>query len=183
MNTARLLDVSVAREAPPEVVAELRSIDPRVDVVYIGKGKWWTGMVYSNIQLIHMGRDSLLRIQAEGGASWPTLRLAQLKSQGFRMVKLLDVDAAGNWVELARWPRDPHWGRVVNAFRRQDWIFRHFPNSDAAWLRLMLRHELGQETAAETAAVSRALDMVHADRKSLMRVIKGNRLFGWRKAG
>lgn len=163
MSEPRLVDVSTARVAPDHVVRELRTIDPRAELLYVQRGKWWLGMVYTDIPLIGFGRSQLCHIKDEGGASWATLRLAQLKAQGFRRVIL----------PRERWPRDPLWGFVVSWFRKQDWAFRHIPNSDSGWEREYQRHEQVMTGEDQIDVVKqRLVDFVNADRHSLMRRIQ-----------
>jgi len=180
VDTGRLTTVSTFRDAPPEVVAEFRSVDPRAELIYVGRGKWWVGLVYTDIPLIYQGRRELVAIQESGGASWPSLRLSMLKAQGFRKVHLWDLDEAGNWIRYERFEGDPPWGYLLNCFRRQDWIYRHHPNSDAAWLRLYLRHELGRTDDQLLSVVDRVKEAVQRNKGGIIAKLRGAKVFGWR---
>lgn len=163
MSEPRLVDVSTSYVAPDQVVRELRAIDERAELLYVQRGKWWLGLVKENIPLIQMGRDELVRIKDEGGAMWPTIRLAQLRSQGFQRVIL----------PKERWPREPMWYFIIEWFKKQDWVFRHIPDSDDSWEREFQRHSEAMEGTPEVDFVKNGLlDLAHADRKSLMRRIQ-----------
>ena len=173
MTEPRLVDVCTSRVAPDHVLRELRSIDERAELVYVQRGKWWLGLVYENIITIQWGRAELCRIKDEGGASWPTLRLAQLKSQGFRRIIL----------PRERWPTEPMWAFIVWWFRKQDWTFRHIPNSDTGWDKAFERHEKAMTNDDDVAIVQkRILDLVHAERHDLMRRIQRGAMVGYRRA-
>ncbi|MDH3291574.1 MAG: hypothetical protein OEO20_11235 [Gemmatimonadota bacterium] len=183
MDASRLTDVYRFRDAPPEVVARFRTIDPRAELVYVGRGKWWVGLVYADIPLIHQGRRELIAIKASGGATWPAIRLSSLKAQGFRKVRLWDIDPrTGEWVELQRFDQDPPWTRLIERFRLQDWVYRHYPSSPAAWRRLMLKHELGHTDDRLREALSRTLDQVQqSTRSGIIAKLRGRKVFGWRR--
>lgn len=173
MTEPRLVDICTARVAPDHVVRELRAIDRRAELLYVQRGKWWLGLVYSDIPLIQTGRESLCRIKDEGGASWPTLRLAQLKAQGFRRVIL----------PRERWPREPLWGFVVHWFRKQDWAFRHIPDSDSGWEEAYRPHERAMTGEDKIEIVKQQLvDLATSDRRSLMRRIQRGPQVGYRHA-
>jgi hypothetical protein len=186
VNTDRLTTVSTFRDAPPEVVAEFRAVDPRAELLYLGRGKWWVGLVYTNIPLIQDGRRELIALGQDVDAfgvnrtAWPSLRTAMLKSQGFRKVHLWDIDKDGNWIRYERFAGDPPWGYLLNMFARQDWIYRHHPNSDASWHRLLLRHELGHTDLQLKSIVDRCYDAVQQNRKGIISKLRGAKVFGWR---
>lgn len=173
----RLTDVSTFYEAPPEVITQLRAIDPVTELVYVGKGRWWLGRVDPHTPAVEAGRQDLLRCQHEG-ALWPTLRKAMLKSQGFKRVLLWDVNPRTHqWEGLTRIYNEASWGHWIAQFRLQDWVYRHWPNSDSAWNRLMLRHEMGMMDTKLQQKISQVLDMVHADRKIILKRVRREKFF------
>lgn len=173
MSEPRLVDVWSSRVAPDHVLRELRTIDSRAELVYVQRGKWWLGLVYNNIPLIQAGRRELSRIKDEGGAAWPTLRLAQLKAQGFRRIKL----------PRERWPLEPLWRFSIEWFRKADYCFRHIPNSDQGWEDAFKPHEDAMTNTAKVEEVKKRLvEFVHSDRRSLMRRIQHGAQVGYSRA-
>lgn len=166
----RLVDVYGSYSAPDHVMADLRAIDPRTELVYVQRGKWWLGLVYTNIPLIHDGRRELCRIKDEGGAPWVGLRLALLKSQGFRRVIL----------PHERWSREPLWAFMVHWFRKQDWIYRHMSTSVIGEKSEFNRHVAAMDGSNNTEGVrNRIVDLLHSDRRSLFRHVQGNPFVGY----
>ncbi len=157
----QLVDVYRAQVAPDHVIQQLREIDPRCELVYIGGGKWWLGLVDTlrHVEVVKAGRRLGEALWEEGGATWPTLRLMQLKEQGFRKVDL----------PLERWPREPLWGFVVFWFGKQDFVYRHWPTSDAGWDREYRTHVPDSKPGEELLAAKKLLDIAHAERKTIMR--------------
>jgi hypothetical protein len=182
VDASRLTDVFRFRDPPPEVVADFRAVDPRAEWVYIGRGKWWFGLVYPSIPLIQWGRRELIAIKESGGATWPALRLSTLKASGWRRIVLWDIDPKTNdWISLERFPHEPPWRLLLERFRLQDYLYRHHPNTDAAWMRLYLRHELGHTDEKLQQAVKRTLEVVRDERRSgLIARLRGRKVFGWR---
>lgn len=164
-------------EAPPEVVRGFREVDPRAELIYIGAGKWWVGLVYPDIPLIHAGREGLVEIQSDGGAPWPSHRLEWLKMRGFRRVLLHTVLPDRSWGGLTRIHNEMSWGHWLARFRLQDWIYRHHTNSDASWHRLLLRNELGMMDDALQEKINKILDMVQAERRQILKRVRKERFF------
>ncbi len=163
MSEPRLVDVWTARVAPDHVVRELRSIDRRAELLYVQRGKWWLGLVKQNIPLIEVGHKEMKTIWKEGGATWPTLRMAQLKCQGFRYIEL----------PRERWPLDPLWGFIVHWFREVNWRYLAIPDSDSGWDQAFKRHERAMTNEPEREELTaRLLDHAMSDRRSLMRRIQ-----------
>lgn len=173
----RLTDVSTFYEAPPEVIAQFRAIDPLTELVHVGKDRWWLGRVDPATPARLAGEVELLRCQQEG-VMWPTLRKAMLQAQGFRRVLLWDVNARTHeWEQLTRIYNEASWGHWIAQFRLQEWVYRHWPNSDAAWNRLMLRHEMGMMDTKLKKKIAQVLDMVHADRKIILKRVRREKFF------
>lgn len=166
MSEPRLIDVSTSLVAPDLVVRELRTIDSRAELLYIGRGKWWLGLVYDSIPLMESGKAELDRI-AEAGTevSWATIRLSHLKRLGFRRVIM----------PRERWPREPMWRFMIEWFRRSDFCFRHIPDSDQGWEDAFKPHERAMTNAdAVEEAKKRLVEYVHQEKQSLMRRVQHN---------
>jgi hypothetical protein len=177
VDLSRLTDVPTSLEPCPDVVRGFREVDPRTELIYIGKGKWWVGIVHSDIPLIRAGEEEMAQIQASGGAPWTGIRLAWLKMRGFRRVLLHTVLPDKSWGGLTRIHNEMSWGHWLSRFRLQDYIYRHHTNSDASWHRLLLRNELGMMDNALQEKISTILDMVHADRKIILKRVRKEKFF------
>lgn len=177
MDLSRLTDVPTSLEAPPEVVRGFREIDPRAELIYIGKGKWWLGLVNTDIPLVHAGREEMVQIQAEGGAPWASHRLAWLKMAGFRRVLLHCVLPDNSWGQLVTLHNETSWGHFQARFRLQDYIYRNYPTSDASWHRLMMRHELGAMDTGLQKKIAQILDFVQAERKQILKRVRKEKFF------
>lgn len=176
VDLSRLTDVPLELDAPPEQVRAFREVDPRTELIYIGRGKWWVGLVYENIPLIRAGEEELARIKAEG-ATWPTKRLAMLKAAGWRRVILWDVDRTTNdWVSMTR-PGISGWGKMLLQYRRQNEVYLKYPDSDAAYRRLMLRHTMGMSDSKLQRAIERLLGIVQAEKSAIMGRLRGRKMF------
>jgi hypothetical protein len=183
VSDSRLVDIPSTYVAPDSVIRELRSIDPRAELVYVHGGKWWLGLVYENIPLIPDGRAELAKLVEAGGArlttlntdwyAWQRLKLKRLKAQGFRRVKL----------PKERWPREPMWRFMIEWFRKSDYVFRHIPNSDQGWEDAFKPHEREMMNTDRVEEVKRRLvDFVHSERRSLMRRMQRGAQMGYRRA-
>ncbi len=174
----RLTDVPTERNAPPEWVRAFREVDPRTELIYIGKGKWWVGIVYEDIPLIHIGRAEVEQIKANGGASWPTERLALLKAAGWRRVMLWAVDPwTKDWVQLLKPKGDDGWGKMLRQYRIQNDVYMKYPDSNAAHKRLMMRHEMGATSEKLQSAIDKILEMFRAQKGEIWRRLRGRKVF------
>lgn len=178
MNTERLTTVATELEAPPEVVRAFREVDPRAELIYIGKGKWWVGLVYEDIPLIHIGRRELENIKKQGGASWPTVRMAQLKAEGFRRVILWDIDKrTKEWRPLTRVEGEDGWGKLLERFRIQNDLYLKYPDTNEAHKRLMLADELGGMDEGLRKKIALVLEVFHAKKGEIWKRMKGRKVF------
>ncbi|MDZ7418782.1 MAG: hypothetical protein ONB52_21875 [candidate division KSB1 bacterium] len=85
----RLIDLPEPLWRPSEeLLKRLRSIDPLVEVVYVGQGRYWLGRVKSDSARRLTGVRMLTRLNDGDGleVTWPELRQAILMSQGFGLL-------------------------------------------------------------------------------------------------
>lgn len=170
--------MATERDAPSEWVRAFRAVDPRTELIYVGHGKWWVGIVYEDIPLIHIGREELAGIRRAGGASWATERLARLKAAGFRRVLLWDVDpVTRDWVGLTTPKGENGWGRMLEIYRIQNDIYLKYPDSTAAHKRLMLRHNLGMTDQKMQSAIDKILEMYRAEKGEIWKRLRGHKIF------
>jgi hypothetical protein len=111
---APLVQLPSARVAPDYVVAQLREIDPTVDLVYLGLGVWILGSMQPNShrrkiaeRLLENERERPEQLQSMG-----RYRMARLIREGLRVIDLVDESAINSM-------------KVVRDFRYADWRYRH----------------------------------------------------------
>lgn len=176
-ESLRLTDVPTELDAPPEWVRAFREVDPRTELIYIGKGKWWVGIVYEDIPLIHVGRAELEAMKGQD-VPWETRRLALLKAAGWRRVLLWDVDpVTKDWVGLTTPKGENGWGRMLEVFRIQNDIYLKYPDTTEGHKRLMLRHELGHTDEKLASAIARILELFHAEKGEIWKRLRGRKIF------
>ncbi len=112
MDTEPYLDIPSARMAPPAIVRDLRTIDDRAELLYLGPGHWVLGVVKPNwYRAQRAGR--ILHSARRRPANQPApkkLRLAEAARQGFRVIAEYHL-------------RDPD-SRIVLDFAKRDFLFR-----------------------------------------------------------
>lgn len=108
----RLLDLPEPRTCPPALLAQLRAIDPAAELVYVGEGEWWLGVVKPNTFRRAQGDHLLAREWKKDHPTWEQIRYGQLMRQGFAY--------CGSWVIEG----EPD-GRIVNDFRESTWLWAH----------------------------------------------------------
>jgi len=97
MTEGRLVDIpGQIREPSADLLGRLRRLDPQVDVLYLGAGRWWMGRVRSNSARRPVGRSWALRVREGDGfpfdeGRWDALRHALLLSQGWSPITEVTV--------------------------------------------------------------------------------------------
>jgi len=119
-NTKPHLYLPSPREAPTDLVAGLREIDPRAELVYLGLGVWVLGAVSPNQERERKaGRwITLERKLPQEKQSMGRYRFARWHLDGFGFVDFFDESDLWN-------------GRVLHEFRYADFRYRH--NADEAF--------------------------------------------------
>jgi len=106
----RLIDVPTEREAPLDVLAACRVIEPTAELLYIGDGRWWLGSV--SVPNRHRRRTGLRLLAREARMAHPdagVCRQGLLMLQGFALIgEYPDAD-----------------GAMVDDLRRRDWQYRY----------------------------------------------------------
>lgn len=109
-------DFPTFRDAPRDILAALRDVDPTADLYYLGDGKWVVGRVRPTVERYRGGAllyEQALRAAAHGEIRseeqwYRRLRSARLTMQGFARVAMYE------------YPGDPDW-RLVREFREAVW--------------------------------------------------------------
>jgi hypothetical protein len=107
----RLVAIPQSREPPPDLLRRLRAIHPRAELVYIGDGEWWVGIVEPNEHRRQTGARILAREWAQDHPDWGVLRMGALLVQGFSY--------CGSWV----FDGEPT-AKLVHDFAEADWMWR-----------------------------------------------------------
>lgn len=110
----RFLQWTGERIPPAGLLARLRAIHPRAELVDAG-AEWWLGLVEPNPYRRRTGERLLKRAAGDTEPDAETVRLAQLLLQDFTLVaKYAAAD-----------------GAMVEDFRRRGWQHDHEPQADA----------------------------------------------------
>jgi len=153
----RLIDLPELREPPPALLAQLREIDPLAELIYVGEGEWWLGVVKPNTFRRAQGDALLGREWRKSVKDWQQLRYGQLMRQGFAF--------CGTWVIEG----EPD-GRIVNDFRESTWLWAH--DRDRVEDTLLEKPERVRQQNTR----SMMKDKLHADARSIYRhVVSGRR--------
>lgn len=159
----RLVDFPEEFEAPPDLVlVRLREIDHRAELVGVGPGMWWAGIVKPFAERVEMGKSQLAYMLKKGRDKksprwWPKIRNAMLSSQGFGVVckhrfKVGEVE----------------WDLLVEDFRYRCWWYLQYEEGDEA-LRLAIEGKLDEDI--RTKARLAVIESMHADRRYLFKRI------------
>lgn len=157
----RLIQMPSERETPPTVLAELRTIHPRAELLYAGNGEWWVGIVTPNRFRYRTGARLLDRAKGQTDPDPNTVRVGQLMVQGFGLVARYTVGDPG---------RDQ-----VEDFRRRCWQYEHDHDANA--------FHVAERDAARADEVRRARirDLVAGHRGAFGHFMRGNRLIHFPK--
>lgn len=115
-----------AVDTPLLLLAELRTIDPTVELVYAGEGRWWLGAVSDNME--RRMRAELMMMQ---------LRELQMVERAARTMMLCHLNLQGFALIETYHGRDPHGTMLVNPGPDEYHcsIVEDFRERDAAWRR------------------------------------------------
>lgn len=108
------IEVAGDRTAPAYLVAALRRIDPTLDLIYGGDGRW---MVLTYRPRVHRIRTGHGLLRTTMRSDHPDPGVAR---QGFAMIA--GYALVGSFVIEG----EPDW-RIVEEIRAADWLYRHQP--------------------------------------------------------
>lgn len=98
------------RRAPATILAALRRVDPAADVIYLGEGEWWVGVMRPNQHRARIGAAIARREWAKPHPAWGQIRYAECAQHGFAYLCTHYGDLDGS---------------VVARVREMDWNWRH----------------------------------------------------------
>lgn len=122
------------RTAPPEVLAQLREIDPRADLILAAPGAWMLGVWNPSSEAMKRATRRLDRMMTMPVTEQNTMlagriALMQLAAKGFRPIEVYEQ-------------QEPD-GRIVNDFRERDHNYRTM--GDKAFEAAMDRSEIAPQ--------------------------------------
>lgn len=119
ISTEPHTDLSAPRTAPDWVVRELREIDPELEIVYFGRGRWLVGSVSPNSYRQAIGdrmvqATRMVSLGVDDQRKQDRLKVAYLARQGMRFIKMYETeDGAGM-----------PWRRLIEDVRQRDRNYR-----------------------------------------------------------
>lgn len=140
-----------ARETPLLLLAQLREIDPNVELVYAGGGTWWLGCVRPNEMRRLTGEFILAKEMQRDVPNPRNVMLGHLALEGFARIQAYTCDG------------DPSCDLVTDAEGYVCNIVEDFRERDAHW-----RHDQGKQVFAERMAAS-TNDAQRREHEALMR--------------
>ena len=121
-----------ARPTPLLLLAELRTIDPRAELVYVGGGDWWLGAINPNDERTRKGQLILQQMDALDGVirEKPSIRrnimLGRLLVQGFARIAVYHaVGEPSGTVTVLHGTPDAYETTMYRDFEERDTVYRH----------------------------------------------------------
>lgn len=145
-----LVDLPQAVTAPSWLLADLRAIDPSLDLIYMGQGKWLVGSVRPNSIRRQMATRMLDTAMSQLSVG------ARLTSRGIGRIRLALLAVQG-FSPIAEYSGVPS-GRIVEDVRRKDWMYRHLSDNDVQRLLDAEQEERREDALASAADPGRATD-------------------------
>jgi hypothetical protein len=119
--------VPTTREAPADLVRSLRALDPKLELVYLGWGKWILGRVNPSDESIRIARELLAQYWTLSARARHTIRSIRRYRfgvaclQGFRPIG----EYAPNHPDGAEYRLVDPDGRIARHFERSRWLLEH----------------------------------------------------------
>lgn len=107
----RRIDLPALYDPKPSVLRACRQIDPAAELIYIGEGEWWLGVVKPNAHRRRTAAAILAHEWRKDHPSFENLRLGHLMLQGFSFLNTFHsvgelTDGVAEWLAEA-----DHWYR------------------------------------------------------------------------
>lgn len=103
-----LVDFAPVRETPPELLRQLRAVDPNIDLLAVTEKTWWLGSVNPNIYRYEAGEKILANESRRMKPNPMNVILGRLSLQGFARIQAYHcagdpsvepcIDGDGNFV-------------------------------------------------------------------------------------
>lgn len=119
VSTEPHTDLSASRTAPDWVVRELREIDPELEIVYFGQGRWLVGSVSQNSYRQAIGdrmvqATRMVSVGVDDQRKHDRLKVAYLARQGMRFIKMYQTEGGAGMP----------WRRLIEDVRQRDKNYR-----------------------------------------------------------
>ena len=116
----RFIDIEAEKPTPDDVLVRLREVHPMAELVYVGKGWWWSGIVKPEAPAREIARTALEKMRGSSGVIDPRrwaeslIRRWTLQEQGFALCGKYRFGDEG-----------PEWDAIVKDFTFADWAYRN----------------------------------------------------------
>ncbi len=117
----RFIDIQVEKETPDRVLLLLREVHPMAELLEVGQGWWWVGIVKPDAPAREIARATLERMRGKAGIidfrKYPpkVVRRWLLQEQGFALCGKYRFGDEG-----------PEWDAIVKDFTFADWVYRNW---------------------------------------------------------
>lgn len=145
-----------SRSAPPDILARLREIDSRAELLYAGDGVWILGVINPNDRVAKGAFRALERELRKPILKQQPRRIAVLRhvaENGFRLINDYVVDEKGDWA------------KVVEDFRERDFNWRN--RAEAAFAENLERADIHGESYHQRVAMMH--DYAQSEGRSIWR--------------
>jgi hypothetical protein len=148
MDTKSRIPVEGSRTAPAALIAQLREIDPRAELIDYGQGRWYLGVYNPNRARVEAAQRRLAFLTRFPQAPADDVVYDRLAAAGFRPIECFRIQGEPG-AEIVRW------------FRRADWVWRHQADEHFAE---RMRHSTGDHFEEKrTKKIHDFLDAVGPD--------------------
>ncbi len=162
------------RVAPALLVASLKAIDAKAELINVGGGHWWLGVVEPSDVREQQG-EVILRFERERGheANPRNVMLGELLREGFARINgyTTDGDPADEVTEY-----DGHQVKILEDFRERDYWF----NFDGGKAKMLERLKESASEGDEEATRALSLDYtINEGRSHFRREMRDRKSFGF----
>jgi len=162
------------RAAPALLVAALKGIDASAELIHVGGGHWWLGVVSPSDMREQQGEVILAHERERGHESNPrNVMLGELLREGYARVNgyTTDGDPADDVTDY-----DGHLVKILEDFRERDYWYNHDGGKAKMLERLRISAGEGDENATRALSLDYA---INEGRSHFRREVKDRKVFGF----
>lgn len=166
-----------AKETPLLLLGELRDIDPTIELVYAGTGRWWLGAVSDNAERRERAERMMAQINAlqKWQQAARTVMLCKLNMQGFALIETYHGNDPTGTVLVNPGPDEYH-TTMLEDFRWRDAEWRRDQGSSHVKQRVL--DTLGEEARREGDAKMKEY-LANDGRDHYRRIMRGRVSMGF----
>lgn len=166
-----------AKETPLLLLGELRAIDPTIELVYAGQGRWWLGAVSDNAERRERAERMMGQINAlqKWQQAARTVMLCKLNMQGFALIETYHGTDPSGTVLVNPGPDEYH-TTILEDFRWRDAEWRRDQGSSHVKQRVL--DTLGEEQRREHDAKMKEY-LANDGRDHYRRIMRGRVSMGF----